>query len=50
MIDALRAGRSLAEDAAVRLLMGFLFDYEQCRRPVGDAVAAASAPGSRSCA
>ena len=38
VLDALRAGRSLAEDAAVRLLMGFLFDYEQCRRPVGDAV------------
>ena len=35
MLDALRAGRSLPEDAAVRLLMGFLFDYEQCRRPVG---------------
>jgi ATP-binding cassette, subfamily F, member 3 len=35
VLDALRAGRSLAEDAAVRLLMGFLFDYEQTRRPVG---------------
>ncbi len=35
VIDALRAGRSLAEDQAVRLLMGFLFDYEQTRRPVG---------------
>ncbi|MDA0165870.1 ATP-binding cassette domain-containing protein [Solirubrobacter ginsenosidimutans] len=35
VLDALRAGRSLAEDAAVRLLMAFLFDYEQCRRPVG---------------
>ena len=35
MLDALRAGRSMAEDAAVRLLMAFLFDYEQCRRPVG---------------
>jgi ATP-binding cassette subfamily F protein 3 len=34
VIDALRHGRSLAEDAAVRLLMGFLFDYEQTRRPV----------------
>jgi ATP-binding cassette, subfamily F, member 3 len=34
VIDALRAGRSLAEDEAVRALMGFLFDYEQCRRPV----------------
>ena len=34
VLDALRAGRSLAEDVAVRLLMGFLFDYEQCRRPV----------------
>jgi ATP-binding cassette, subfamily F, member 3 len=34
VIDALRAGRSLAEDVAVRALMGFLFDYEQCRRPV----------------
>jgi ATP-binding cassette subfamily F protein 3 len=35
VIDALRSGRSMAEDAAVRLLMAFLFDYEQCRRPVG---------------
>ena len=35
VLDALRAGRSLAEDAAVRLLMAFLFDYEQTRRPVG---------------
>jgi ATP-binding cassette, subfamily F, member 3 len=35
VLDALRTGRSLAEDAAVRLLMAFLFDYEQCRRPVG---------------
>ena len=34
MIDALRAGRSLAEDEAVRRLMAFLFDYEQTRRPV----------------
>jgi ATP-binding cassette, subfamily F, member 3 len=34
VIDALRAGRSIAEDAAVRRLMGFLFDYEQVRRPV----------------
>ena len=34
VIDALRAGRSMSEDAAVRALMGFLFDYEQCRRPV----------------
>jgi ATP-binding cassette, subfamily F, member 3 len=35
VIDALRSGRSMAEDSAVRLLMAFLFDYEQCRRPVG---------------
>jgi ATP-binding cassette subfamily F protein 3 len=35
VLDALRAGRSLTEDAAVRLLMAFLFDYEQTRRPVG---------------
>ena len=35
VLDALRSGRSMAEDSAVRLLMGFLFDYEQCRRPVG---------------
>jgi len=35
LVDALRGGRSMAEDTAVRLLMGFLFDYEQCRRPVG---------------
>jgi ATP-binding cassette subfamily F protein 3 len=34
VIDVLRRGRSMAEDAAVRLLMGFLFDYEQVRRPV----------------
>jgi ATP-binding cassette subfamily F protein 3 len=34
VIDALRAGRSMTEEAAVRSLMGFLFDYEQCRRPV----------------
>jgi ATP-binding cassette, subfamily F, member 3 len=35
VIDVLRAGRSMAEDTAVRRLMGFLFDYEQTRRPVG---------------
>jgi ATP-binding cassette subfamily F protein 3 len=35
VIDTLRKGRSLAEDEAVRKLMGFLFDYEQVRRPVG---------------
>src|SRR3954463_11375948 len=35
VLEALRAGRSLPEDVAVRLLMGFLFDYEQTRRPVG---------------
>jgi ATP-binding cassette subfamily F protein 3 len=34
VIDTLRRGRSLAEDEAVRRLMGFLFDYEQVRRPV----------------
>jgi ATP-binding cassette subfamily F protein 3 len=34
VIDALRAGRSLSEQDAVRALMGFLFDYEQTRRPV----------------
>jgi ATP-binding cassette subfamily F protein 3 len=34
LIDALRAGRSLSEQDAVRALMGFLFDYEQARRPV----------------
>ena len=34
VIDALRAGRSLSEEDAVRALMGFLFDYEQTRRPV----------------
>ena len=34
VIDALRGGRSLTEEAAVRLLMRFLFDYEQIRRPV----------------
>jgi ATP-binding cassette, subfamily F, member 3 len=34
VIDALRSGRSLAEDEAVRRLMAFNFDYEQVRRPV----------------
>jgi ATP-binding cassette subfamily F protein 3 len=34
VIDTLRAGRSLAEEDAVRRLMAFLFDYEQVRRPV----------------
>jgi ATP-binding cassette, subfamily F, member 3 len=34
VIDVLRSGRSMAEDTAVRRLMGFLFDYEQVRRPV----------------
>ena len=34
VIDALRAGRSMSLQEAVRLLMGFLFDYEQIRRPV----------------
>ena len=47
VIDALRAGRSLAEDDAVRRLMAFLFDYEQCGARCGRS-AAASARGSRS--
>jgi ATP-binding cassette, subfamily F, member 3 len=34
VIDALRGGRSMSEEDAVRALMGFLFDYEQTRRPV----------------
>jgi ATP-binding cassette subfamily F protein 3 len=34
VLDALRSGRSLPEDQAVRLLMAFLFDYEQTRRAV----------------
>jgi ATP-binding cassette subfamily F protein 3 len=34
LLDALRAGRSLSEEDGVRALMAFLFDYEQCRRPV----------------
>jgi ATP-binding cassette subfamily F protein 3 len=34
VIDVLRAGRSMSEEDAVRSLMGFLFDYEQTRRPV----------------
>jgi ATP-binding cassette, subfamily F, member 3 len=34
VIDVLRAGRSMSEEDAVRALMGFLFDYEQVRRPV----------------
>jgi ATP-binding cassette subfamily F protein 3 len=35
VLDALRAGRSLATEEAVRKLMAFLFDYEQVRRTVG---------------
>jgi ATP-binding cassette subfamily F protein 3 len=35
VVDAVRFGRSLAEDEAVRRLMAFLFDYEQIRRAVG---------------
>ncbi|MEA2312960.1 MAG: ATP-binding cassette, subfamily er 3, partial [Solirubrobacteraceae bacterium] len=34
VLETLRAGRSLATEDAVRRLMGFLFDYEQVRRPV----------------
>ncbi|MDP9295000.1 MAG: ATP-binding cassette domain-containing protein [Actinomycetota bacterium] len=34
VIDRLRSGRSMSEEDAVRLLIGFLFDYEQIRRPV----------------
>jgi ATP-binding cassette subfamily F protein 3 len=34
VIEALRSGRSMSEEAAVRRLMRFLFDYEQARRPV----------------
>ena len=34
VLDALRAGRSLATDEAVRRLMAFRFDYEQVRRAV----------------
>jgi ATP-binding cassette, subfamily F, member 3 len=34
VIDTLRRGRSMSEETAVRLLMKFLFDYEQTRRPV----------------
>jgi ATP-binding cassette subfamily F protein 3 len=34
VLDALRAGRSMATEQAVRRLMAFLFDYEQVRRPV----------------
>jgi ATP-binding cassette subfamily F protein 3 len=34
VIDALRGGRSMSEQEAVRALIGFLFDYEQARRPV----------------
>jgi ATP-binding cassette subfamily F protein 3 len=34
VIDVLRSGRSMSEEDAVRALMGFLFDYEQTRRPV----------------
>jgi ATP-binding cassette subfamily F protein 3 len=35
VLDALRAGRSIATEDAVRRLMAFLFDYEQVRRTVG---------------
>jgi len=34
-LELVRATRSMPEDDAVRHLMGFLFDYEQVRRPVG---------------
>ena len=34
-IDLVRAARPIAEDEAVALLVRFLFDYEQLRRPVG---------------
>jgi ATP-binding cassette subfamily F protein 3 len=34
VIDVVRGGRSLSEEAAVRALMAFRFDYEQVRRPV----------------
>jgi ATP-binding cassette, subfamily F, member 3 len=34
VVDAVRSGRSMAEETAVRRLMAFLFDYEQIRRPV----------------
>jgi ATP-binding cassette, subfamily F, member 3 len=33
-IDVVRATGPMTEDTAVRRLMGFLFDYEQVRRPV----------------
>ncbi|HWH94141.1 MAG TPA: ABC-F family ATP-binding cassette domain-containing protein [Baekduia sp.] len=33
-IDVVRATGAMTEDAAVRKLMSFLFDYEQVRRPV----------------
>jgi ATP-binding cassette subfamily F protein 3 len=33
-IDVVRATGPMTEDTAVRKLMGFLFDYEQVRRPV----------------
>jgi ATP-binding cassette subfamily F protein 3 len=33
-IDVVRATGAMTEDAAVRKLMAFLFDYEQVRRPV----------------
>jgi ATP-binding cassette subfamily F protein 3 len=33
-LDVVRDVRSMPEDEAVRRLMGFLFDYEQVRRPV----------------
>jgi ATP-binding cassette subfamily F protein 3 len=34
-VDLVRAARPMSEPEAVSLLIGFLFDYEQLRRPVG---------------
>jgi ATP-binding cassette subfamily F protein 3 len=34
-IDVVRAARPMSDGEAVALLIGFLFDYEQLRRPVG---------------
>ena len=49
VIDALRAGRSMAEDTAVRLLMALPVRLRAGPPPGRHALAAASARGSRSC-
>ena len=43
-IDVVRAARPLSEGEAVWLLVRFLFDYEQLRRPIATMTAATHAP------